>query len=190
MGTSGARACMHNGAWGCSHAYHIITIEKKKYCRGVSKHSDVASWLSINKKYGSTCRLMDAHRCTCWISDQVRWRLDLSLGGGGICVMYNTLPLWGGGSYFDTCCSPKPLFLHSIKRHDFCGPPHTIGQFFIRQRRNFPPLVNYYISMYNTLTERCFATCVSSFRSKALDKGETSCLQNCKSFPHFANECV
>ncbi len=33
--------------------------------------------------------------------------------------------------------------------------------------------------MYNTLTERCFATCVSSFRSKSLDKYETSCVENC-----------
>jgi import inner membrane translocase subunit TIM9 len=33
--------------------------------------------------------------------------------------------------------------------------------------------------MYNTLTERCFATCVSSFRSKTLDKGETTCIANC-----------
>lgn len=33
--------------------------------------------------------------------------------------------------------------------------------------------------MYNTLTERCFTTCVSSFRSKTLDKSETSCIANC-----------
>ena len=33
--------------------------------------------------------------------------------------------------------------------------------------------------MYNTLTERCFTTCVSSFRSKTLDKGETTCIANC-----------
>jgi len=33
--------------------------------------------------------------------------------------------------------------------------------------------------MYNTLTERCFQTCVSSFRSKTLDKHETSCIENC-----------
>ena len=33
--------------------------------------------------------------------------------------------------------------------------------------------------MYNTLSERCFATCISSFRSKSLDKYETSCVENC-----------
>ena len=33
--------------------------------------------------------------------------------------------------------------------------------------------------MYNTLTERCFQTCVSSFRSKSLDKYETTCVENC-----------
>jgi len=33
--------------------------------------------------------------------------------------------------------------------------------------------------MYNTLTERCFQTCISSFRSKSLDKHETSCVENC-----------
>lgn len=35
--------------------------------------------------------------------------------------------------------------------------------------------------MYNTLVERCFGTCVSSFRSKSLDKYETSCMENCAS---------
>ena len=33
--------------------------------------------------------------------------------------------------------------------------------------------------MYNNLTERCFETCVYSFRSKALEKKETACVQNC-----------
>jgi import inner membrane translocase subunit TIM9 len=33
--------------------------------------------------------------------------------------------------------------------------------------------------MYNTLVERCFEGCVSSFRSKTLDKSEISCLENC-----------
>ena len=33
--------------------------------------------------------------------------------------------------------------------------------------------------MYMGLVERCFDTCVSSFRSKNLDKWETSCLENC-----------
>lgn len=35
------------------------------------------------------------------------------------------------------------------------------------------------ISMYNTLVERCFEGCVGSFRSKTLDKSETSCVENC-----------
>ena len=29
------------------------------------------------------------------------------------------------------------------------------------------------------LVERCFDTCVYSFRSKNLDKNETSCMENC-----------
>jgi mitochondrial import inner membrane translocase subunit TIM9 len=33
--------------------------------------------------------------------------------------------------------------------------------------------------MYNNLVNRCFDVCVSSFRSKTLDKGETTCLQFC-----------
>lgn len=33
--------------------------------------------------------------------------------------------------------------------------------------------------MYNNLVERCFEGCVSSFRSKTLDKSESSCLENC-----------
>jgi Tim10/DDP family zinc finger len=31
-------------------------------------------------------------------------------------------------------------------------------------------------SMYNNLVERCFDGCVSSFRSKTMDKSEISCL--------------
>jgi import inner membrane translocase subunit TIM9 len=33
--------------------------------------------------------------------------------------------------------------------------------------------------MYNNLVERCFDGCVSSFRSKTLDKSETGCVENC-----------
>ena len=33
--------------------------------------------------------------------------------------------------------------------------------------------------MYNNLVERCFEGCISSFRSKTLDKSETSCVENC-----------
>ncbi|OEU12231.1 mitochondrial import inner membrane translocase subunit Tim9, partial [Fragilariopsis cylindrus CCMP1102] len=35
------------------------------------------------------------------------------------------------------------------------------------------------LSMYNRLVERCFDGCVSSFRSKTLDKSEISCMENC-----------
>lgn len=35
--------------------------------------------------------------------------------------------------------------------------------------------------MYNILTEKCFDTCTYSFRSKTLDKSETTCIQNCAS---------
>jgi import inner membrane translocase subunit TIM9 len=35
--------------------------------------------------------------------------------------------------------------------------------------------------MYNNLVERCFDACVSSFRSKALDKSETACVEQCAS---------
>jgi import inner membrane translocase subunit TIM9 len=34
-------------------------------------------------------------------------------------------------------------------------------------------------SMYNNLVERCFGQCVGSFRSKTLEKGEASCVENC-----------
>ena len=33
--------------------------------------------------------------------------------------------------------------------------------------------------MYNNLVERCFEGCVSSFRSKTLDKYENTCVENC-----------
>ena len=33
--------------------------------------------------------------------------------------------------------------------------------------------------MYNGLVERCFDGCVSTFRSKTLDKSEISCVENC-----------
>mmetsp|Transcript_27183 Transcript_27183/g.65973 ORF Transcript_27183/g.65973 Transcript_27183/m.65973 type:complete len:99 (+) Transcript_27183:56-352(+) len=35
------------------------------------------------------------------------------------------------------------------------------------------------LTMYNNLVVRCFDGCVYSFRSKTLDKSETSCLENC-----------
>ena len=33
--------------------------------------------------------------------------------------------------------------------------------------------------MYTNLVDRCFNTCVTSFKSKNLDKSETSCIENC-----------
>mmetsp|Transcript_33918 Transcript_33918/g.82026 ORF Transcript_33918/g.82026 Transcript_33918/m.82026 type:complete len:95 (+) Transcript_33918:58-342(+) len=55
-------------------------------------------------------------------------------------------------------------------------PPHQQGEFMksLEQMQIKDSLI-----MYNTLTERCFATCVSSFRSKSLDKHESSCVENC-----------
>ena len=35
--------------------------------------------------------------------------------------------------------------------------------------------------MYNNLVARCFDGCVSSFRSKTLDKSEISCVEHCAS---------
>eukprot|EP00934_Nitzschia_sp_Nitz4_P004645 Nitzschia sp. Nitz4//scaffold226_size53432//4353//4817//NITZ4_006690-RA/size53432-augustus-gene-0.53-mRNA-1//1//CDS//3329542718//4635//frame0 len=37
------------------------------------------------------------------------------------------------------------------------------------------------LTMYNNLVERCFEGCISSFRSKTLDKGEAGCVENCAS---------
>mmetsp|Transcript_21529 Transcript_21529/g.32051 ORF Transcript_21529/g.32051 Transcript_21529/m.32051 type:complete len:98 (-) Transcript_21529:214-507(-) len=35
------------------------------------------------------------------------------------------------------------------------------------------------LAMYNNLVSRCFDNCVSSFRSKTLDRGEVSCTEHC-----------
>lgn len=35
------------------------------------------------------------------------------------------------------------------------------------------------LSMYNKLVERCFDSCVTSFRSKAMDKSEIHCVEQC-----------
>mmetsp|Transcript_4021 Transcript_4021/g.8058 ORF Transcript_4021/g.8058 Transcript_4021/m.8058 type:complete len:96 (+) Transcript_4021:107-394(+) len=37
------------------------------------------------------------------------------------------------------------------------------------------------LAMYNNLVYRCFDSCVSSFRSKTLDKSELICVDNCAS---------
>lgn len=36
-------------------------------------------------------------------------------------------------------------------------------------------------SMYNNLVYKCFDNCVTGFRSKTLDKGETACVEQCAS---------
>eukprot|EP00529_Nitzschia_sp_RCC80_P034576 CAMPEP_0113460168 /NCGR_PEP_ID=MMETSP0014_2-20120614/10842_1 /TAXON_ID=2857 /ORGANISM="Nitzschia sp." /LENGTH=98 /DNA_ID=CAMNT_0000351801 /DNA_START=90 /DNA_END=386 /DNA_ORIENTATION=- /assembly_acc=CAM_ASM_000159 len=35
------------------------------------------------------------------------------------------------------------------------------------------------LTMYNGLVERCFEGCVTSFRSKTLDKSEITCMEHC-----------
>mmetsp|Transcript_5954 Transcript_5954/g.10000 ORF Transcript_5954/g.10000 Transcript_5954/m.10000 type:complete len:104 (-) Transcript_5954:655-966(-) len=35
------------------------------------------------------------------------------------------------------------------------------------------------LTMYTRLVDRCFHSCVSSFRSKSLDKSEIACAENC-----------
>ncbi|KAK1735089.1 Tim9 family protein [Skeletonema marinoi] len=57
-------------------------------------------------------------------------------------------------------------------------PPHMQSEFMknMEQMQMKDSLV-----MYNTLVERCFGTCISSFRSKSLDKYETTCMENCAS---------
>ncbi|GAX13158.1 hypothetical protein FisN_17Hh088 [Fistulifera solaris] len=37
------------------------------------------------------------------------------------------------------------------------------------------------LNMYNKLVMRCFDGCVTSFRSKSLDKSESSCVEHCAS---------
>lgn len=56
--------------------------------------------------------------------------------------------------------------------------------FFVGQGALFllfltPCSLDYHDSMYNNLVSRCFEGCVSSFRSKNLDKGEIGCVDNC-----------
>mmetsp|Transcript_31909 Transcript_31909/g.71635 ORF Transcript_31909/g.71635 Transcript_31909/m.71635 type:complete len:96 (-) Transcript_31909:1259-1546(-) len=55
-------------------------------------------------------------------------------------------------------------------------PAHLQGEFMktIEQMQTKDSL-----TMYNTLVERCFNNCVTSFRSKSLDKYETPCIENC-----------
>merc|ERR1711862_372462 len=55
-------------------------------------------------------------------------------------------------------------------------PPHLQSEFMkkleqMQMKESF--------TIYNALVERCFNTCVSSFRSRSLDKYETPCVENC-----------
>lgn len=36
-----------------------------------------------------------------------------------------------------------------------------------------------FLRMYNNLVTRCFDICVTGFRSKTLEKGEITCVNNC-----------
>mmetsp|Transcript_31018 Transcript_31018/g.58933 ORF Transcript_31018/g.58933 Transcript_31018/m.58933 type:complete len:95 (+) Transcript_31018:147-431(+) len=55
-------------------------------------------------------------------------------------------------------------------------PPHMQGEFMqtLEQMQMKDSLI-----MYNTLVERCFHSCIHSFRSKSLDSKETKCVENC-----------
>lgn len=62
---------------------------------------------------------------------------------------------WGGGRLLNTSVA------HSHLDHLLLWPLLVILRF------------------YNNLVNRCFETCVTSFRSKQLDKNETGCIENC-----------
>mmetsp|Transcript_1301 Transcript_1301/g.1960 ORF Transcript_1301/g.1960 Transcript_1301/m.1960 type:complete len:99 (+) Transcript_1301:82-378(+) len=57
-------------------------------------------------------------------------------------------------------------------------PPHQQAEFMVKleQMQMKDSLV-----MYTNLVHRCFAPCVTSFRSKVLEKTEQSCVENCAS---------
>mmetsp|Transcript_8610 Transcript_8610/g.21166 ORF Transcript_8610/g.21166 Transcript_8610/m.21166 type:complete len:96 (+) Transcript_8610:3578-3865(+) len=57
-------------------------------------------------------------------------------------------------------------------------PPHKQQEFmqYLEQMQLKDSL-----TMYNKLVERCSDGCITSFRSKTLDKYETTCLENCAS---------
>mmetsp|Transcript_31026 Transcript_31026/g.34319 ORF Transcript_31026/g.34319 Transcript_31026/m.34319 type:complete len:100 (-) Transcript_31026:371-670(-) len=57
-------------------------------------------------------------------------------------------------------------------------PPHQ-QQEFMRKLEEMQMKDS--LTMYNNLVERCFGQCVSSFRSKTLDKSEATCIENCSS---------
>jgi Tim10/DDP family zinc finger len=67
-----------------------------------------------------------------------------------------------------TCSSAGCVYFSHLDTHSDCFAS-GIGIFF----PNSPPTL---CSMYNNLVERCFDGCVTSFRSKTLDKSENTCL--------------
>mmetsp|Transcript_497 Transcript_497/g.675 ORF Transcript_497/g.675 Transcript_497/m.675 type:complete len:99 (+) Transcript_497:194-490(+) len=54
--------------------------------------------------------------------------------------------------------------------------PHQ-QQLFMKEMENLQ--LKDSLTMYNTLVARCFDGCISSFRSKALDKSEITCVEHC-----------
>lgn len=57
-------------------------------------------------------------------------------------------------------------------------PPHQQKEFMERLEQM---QMKDSLTMYTSLVHRCFNTCVYSFRSKTLEKGEASCVENCAS---------
>eukprot|EP00956_Cyclotella_meneghiniana_P040631 scaffold201305_cov70-Cyclotella_meneghiniana.AAC.1 len=55
-------------------------------------------------------------------------------------------------------------------------PPHLQGE-FMKQMENMQMKDS--LRLYNNLVSKCFTSCVTSFRSKSLDKYETTCVENC-----------
>mmetsp|Transcript_27642 Transcript_27642/g.40779 ORF Transcript_27642/g.40779 Transcript_27642/m.40779 type:complete len:100 (+) Transcript_27642:102-401(+) len=55
-------------------------------------------------------------------------------------------------------------------------PPH-LQQEFLKTLEQMQTKES--MTMYTNLVQKCYAPCVTSFRSKTLDKYETACLENC-----------
>jgi len=53
-----------------------------------------------------------------------------------------------------------------------------LGLLLVRLTTNISPIVTFF-RMYTRLVNRCFGSCVTTFRSKALDKSEIACAENC-----------
>ncbi|KAL7574684.1 hypothetical protein ACA910_003027 [Epithemia clementina (nom. ined.)] len=57
-------------------------------------------------------------------------------------------------------------------------PPHQ-QKLFVKEMEQLQ--LKDSLSMYNNLVARCFDSCVTSFRSKTLDKSEITCVEQCSS---------